>query len=625
MANLSANAKTFLAAHTAPFMEPASWGGVLPRIPDGAYKSTQVVQFRFQSTVTTDADGELHVIVPGDPFKSKFPIITSNMCMRATESTYTAPASDPAPPVAWQAEALPGEPSPNLGAAPNFGNRPKLFKHVLAAITSEFQNSFPGYIEQLSGLVKQNSAYRIIGGGSRIWSLQGELQDHQGIIRAATLDKGLFDMNFEFRTPQAVCDVVSKLYTGNTTPSALTLATVTNIQESFPAWQYPNLSGVEAPFGSQQNPASDSPYGGFMYALQVDVKSGSTGDPFIGDNKLFKAYLKQAAEASEHAWSYKIFDGREGVSGRLTYAMDKAPFQTLRPAMLLYPTNFVSMNTNCVVATTKEGCVHALQITPNGLPTGTGPYECYMHYDVASTGASGWPTGLAFGQAVGGGNFAFTETPKQTIGLIGLDEVSEGWMDPLDDQMDYVDGYHFECTSFQPNTKMYFEHVITIEVVPNQQQTGVMSADTLEDPGFATVIALTKDLTAFPAIVKGHSFWSSFKHAFHKAAGGLGKLKKFGSSLGSYVKSHVSSIVNDVGMAVSFIPLPGFSALGSAIELGSGFIPDGSSTQGGDGVVPSGLGPVPANTRTRSGPMMDSAMDEAPDDFDGAEAAAPDF
>ena len=54
--DLHENSAVWLTAHTAPFNEASTWHGVLPRLPDGDQKATQIQQIRIQSTIMTDAE-----------------------------------------------------------------------------------------------------------------------------------------------------------------------------------------------------------------------------------------------------------------------------------------------------------------------------------------------------------------------------------------------------------------------------------------------------------------------------------------------------------------------------------------------------------------------------------------
>jgi len=597
IAGLNPHSAVWLAAHTAPFKEPSSWGGVLPRIPDGHEMATQVQQIRVQGTIRTDANGGFHFVVPGDPYRNRFPFYTHDMNLQTndfTGSAYRTPAEPPAYPTYYTA---PGRPPATVNG------RTAYLVASLARAASSYNTMLPSYVQQLTALVADNAAYRIIGQASRIWSLQGELQPQTGIIRVATLNNTKLNEVTEMRGTIGSTDYYQNEITPTDYNGALVSPTplpVVNgvFSAGFPCYgTNAPLAGNDAFLGTGFTYNQDSVYGGLMYALGADVANGNAGDPYAtvgpATNPLWNTYLKTVSEAAEHAFSYVIFDGRKGATARSAYCSPDIPFRSFRPHTLFNwgsPKGAVSNVglPNFCGTTNTGGGSFALSIPNPGLQLvgaegvtnfqGSGMYTFVLGNAVEplTTGsvlyAAGGPSPGA--QLVINANTnvtppsgSYTSTAQVTA-VGGMYDVLQGFADPLDSHDIKVDGYHIQGTQFQPLQTMYLEHVITIETVPNQQQTGLMSMKPIIDMDFKKVLEMASNRTAFPRVAMGHSFWSSFTGAIKKGA--------------SAVWSHVKSASNVLSSVASFIPGPigmGARALGSVTGA---FSDNTDGTDGGD-------------------------------------------
>jgi hypothetical protein len=107
-----------------------------------------------------------------------------------------------------------------------------------------------------------------------------------------------------------------------------------------------------------------------------------------------------------------------------------------------------------------------------------------------------------------------------------------------------------QVTGLAPGQQCTVQMVWHIEYVPNPCSTAAATPSYV-DPGFDSIILpLLADRSAFPIVVKGHSFFKSLKQALKKATGFMGKLMVGASQI------------------LSHHPDPRFQAAG----LGAGFI-----------------------------------------------------
>ena len=575
--DLHENSAVWLTAHTAPFNEASTWHGVLPRLPDGDQKATQIQQIRIQSTIMTDADGEFRIIVPGDPFQHPFPIIDHTMCQRLANSWIedpqsTAPGVGQGSPGYYSFTARDGDqttptfPSafqiltpgpggsfggivnrqpPSSGSLPysltQYGGHALQFNNLLVSPANAYAKYYTSYIDQLMSLVANNSAYRVIGQGTRVWSLQGELQPQTGIIRGATLDSNMWLQNTDTRSPFKVQDTVALAAFTNLPNYSIKASNIwTNV-----------CPALCSPLATEQgqltkwNVNCESQYGGLLYAMTQDIANNRTGDPFgsnagvpvVAQTQSWKQYLKQVAEASEHAFSYKIFDGRKGISGRSAYSSAECPsFKVMKPKSLMYPNGYISGESSTTqVGLSDNRSVVTMPIqqyntysgsTPlTTLPYGnTLPYQTFISYDspsnVYTIGDIGPINPVAQfqpGYPPAHTGEAYYSGVTQTVQIGGLGDITAKAPDMKKTSETQIDGYHFAGSQFQPLTQMYFEHVLTVEVIPIQQQTGVMNVEAPLDQNFASVLQMAQHREAFPRIVAGHSFWGHFKHAISRA------------------------------------------------------------------------------------------------------------
>jgi len=493
-------------AHTAPFNNAQSWGGKLPRIPDGAEECTQIQQIRFQSNITTDSNGNFHIIVPGDPFQHRFPIIDHTMFGTSGTGPVTID------PLGWSASGLVGtiigDVATPAGAAADATSAVEQMRLILSQVAAQYGTTGPyaGYIEQLYDMYQKNSKYRIIGQGTRIWSLYGEVSTTQGIIRGATLEPTALECNYETRGDIGGRYVDQFQVNGGTNA-------VTDIKSGF--CPFPGLLSESA------DPFTDSNYGSLI--------ANMTQSPAV-----YAGYLKNATEAAEHSFSYKLFPGQDGVTGRSKYTRPDIPFQRLRPRFLLYPDSLLNPVPGDIanvykVAQTPDGHVGILNLYTSGDSSTSGSFSMLVKYDdVVGAGQGGY---LQDGLVIESGSGELNFCTGQTTCFVGMDEALTGTVPAADVPQHYVTGYHFEGTNFVPNTQLLFEHVLTVEVVPIAQQTGVMSIDVMPDPEFHKILEIISDDTAFPCIVKGHSFWSSLKSAFSKAVSVAGVIARGASTV----------------------------------------------------------------------------------------------
>lgn len=585
ISGINPQSAVFLAAHTAPFKEPSSWGGILPRIPDGHEFSTQVQQVRIQGSMVTDSAGSFHLVVPGDPYRNRFPYLTHDMNMRTGDyvnNTYVSPASAPGIPVFYSA------PTTDM---PTVSSRVSFLAGLLCRAAATYTNTLPTYIQQLSSLVADNAAYRCIGQASRIWSLQGELQPQTGIIRVATISNAKFNECTELRGCLGVADV----YAVNNKATDLN---ITNAQSynyplpyqtqgfAFPAFCTNSPIGApgpnEAPINTAYTQNQDSVYGGLMYQLGADVANGYTGNPYSTGttssppgNPLWQQYLKQVAEAAEHAFSYVIFDGRKGATARSAYNKLSIPFRTFRPYTLFNsgaPKGPYPQGANFQGPIQSGGSSFSIGIplpntnavgSTNATYTGSGMYTYIMGNNVEPLAAAACQIGGGTGAITSVGvvanmpGYPNSVQPcltgvTQITALGGQYDILNGFQDANTAEEPIFDGYHIYGTQFLPNTTMYFEHVLTIETVPNQQQTGLMSIKPILDMDFHKVLEMASHRDAFPRVAMGHSFWSSFVGAIKKGA--------------SAVWSHVKNASNVIGSVASMVPGP----IGMAARVATG-------------------------------------------------------
>lgn len=107
-----------------------------------------------------------------------------------------------------------------------------------------------------------------------------------------------------------------------------------------------------------------------------------------------------------------------------------------------------------------------------------------------------------------------------------------------------------EVSGLAPGQQVTVQMVWHIEYIPNPCSTAAATPSYV-DPGFDSVILpLLADHTAFPIVVKGHSFFKKLQHALKKATGFMGRLLTGASQI------------------LSHHPDPRFQAAG----LGAGFI-----------------------------------------------------
>ena len=591
----------WLAAHTAPFNETTTWGGVLPRLPDGDQKGTNIQQIRLQIKTKTDADGEFRLIIPGDPFQHPFPILDHTMCVQLNQQcqeqlavaaggtpgaidnvfddithiqqTYI-PGASPGSAYPQTSPSIAGSVariySAQTGAVTNnqYCGRALEFNNLLTQIALAYENNYPNLIEQLMGLVPNNSAYRVIGQGARVWSLQGELQNATGIIRAATIDSNMWLQNTDTRSPFRVTD----RYVSVIGDSAQALAMITHASPAFCSSRAQNSTLYPI-----NNLACESPYGGLLWGLQWDLANGLSGNPFPssgpGQNKYWKSYLKQVAEASEHPFSYKIFDGRKGVSGRSAYSTAECPaFKVLKPRTLLYPTSYTSQTSTAIcMGVSDEKLVASMPIVqyntagqsllPPGVQTSYQTFVAYKQEQITtasllSTPMQPWKQTPSINTGTGLGDYTNDQVWTQIFEIGGVGDFQAKMPDMKKTSEAQVDGFHFEGSQFQPMTDMYVEYVLTIEIVPIQQQTGLINVESALDTEFPTVLMMAQNRDAFPRIVTGHSFWSHFKHAIGSAASAI---KRF-----HFTKSNILALLST---GAAFLPIPGSGLLSKGLSL----------------------------------------------------------
>lgn len=486
MAEFNPNTLAFIQAHTAPFNSPDQWGGHLPRIPDGAQEATQVQQIRFQTQFTTDANGAFHIVIPGDPFAHRFPIIDSTM------------NNGPAP-------TLPLPTIVNLEAQTTAGSTQGEFttwlKDVLQNSLEPYQSGpYVNYYQQLGDLVKNNAKYRIVGQASRVWSLLGEVATTQGIIRGAPLDPTMLECAWETRGPIGGT-VLLKAQAPTSYPPDLSAS----------RWSGNSVVPYASLTASPSAYSTDSVYGGFMVnCLAANVS-------------LANQYLKQTTEASEDAFAYKIFPGQDGCTIRSKYLKPEIPFKRLRPRNLIFDASQATMPGGdgfTGVQATESGILEMSQFSA--------PYTNFATTFLLT----GTPVPLLVPDAttssyipvVVGGDYGGYKSQTQSTSVVGLDEQISGVCEAVRAEDHDLTGYHFEMSAFPPNSQLFFEHVLTVEVVPIQQQNGLMSTDVMPDTNFSRILEVIADTESFPVVVKGHSFWKTLGKAFNGALNAVGKI-----------------------------------------------------------------------------------------------------
>lgn len=588
----------FLVAHTAPFNNQAEWKGYLPRVPDSQESASEIFVIKIQSTVTTDAVGEYHMVVEGDPFQSRLPIWDSTMSLNqdhanslvgdtGTAGFFFALSQGTSFTQEWTNGVGVGQPSSDMNGTKVFQGWGAIMSALLDAPTQAYSGSFIHYIEQLTQVVSMAVAYRIVGQATRIWSLQGEVQNNTGTFRLGEIDCNMWRMVTGLRQiigAQGVFAIPVSSTLSSSTPSGLTAVSY------FPAFLSANQPSAQADIQS---------FAGIFQAMTQDWLAGNnipyTTTGTGNSNTLWKRYLKTAAEASEKAFTYKIFPGPKGATARSAYCRDHIPMQTMSPSMLLYPDLYITGSHNVVTAVSADAqfqSINVVQFATTSVPSNWGPYMTYT----GATNVTGGPQTVTADSVVQGLTTA-TQVPVafnqqfQTWLAAGLREQREGFTlsEDLDDT--YVDGYHIHAFNFLPITPMYWEHVLIVEYVPFSQETGVMSNRPPIDPNWAQVIFMANDRSMFPRLVSGHSFWSSLKNVFHKA----------------------TSFVQNSGL-LSFIPG------GNLIGAGLGAL---DSLQGGQ--AQSGNNPVAFGGLPPKRPLMQSLQPDPeydgrdPDDVDSVD------
>ena len=580
---MNANTQAFLSAHATPFAPASTWPAK-PRIPDGAQGNTQIVQIRFQTSINVDTTGEFHVVVQGDPIQAPLPIIDHTMFSPWQEwQVGTVGKVDPlVSDQSWKPfmESVEEGQVPNSlllsgtppAANPPYAGRVELYRRTLTNCATAYENTYKNYLDALSNLALTNSAYRIIGQATRLWSLQGELQNQTGIIRAATIDTNMWNMNTELRTAAYITDHTQ--YQLTLINDTLLPVSATYWASAAPCW----LNTQTTPINTKESLAADSTQGGIYRAMITDALSAA-GD--IKNPTYWKSYLKNVTEASEHAFSYKIFDGRGGVSCRSEYCRPMIPFRSLKSRNLLIPNQYSNGVTNAVVGCNLDGTIVSYQVKSNGsvaagmYTPAMGMYEALMLYtnqpqvplftqafiNGATPPVTG-PVGLTYGlgHTPGAANqfVSSYNDLQQTTVMVGEESIQNGLVPVVDSNDQFVDGYHFHGYNFQPSTPtqmntMYLEHVVNIEVVPTAQQTGVMSEQIAVDPSFHHALVMCQDRDAFPRIVKGHSFWSSIWTG----------VKKFAHKVSASPFSKILNVIPGGGLLTG--ALGGIDALSSAI------------------------------------------------------------
>lgn len=491
MSQFNADTVCVIQAHTAPFNSPSTWGGRLPRIPDGAVASTQVQQIRIQTQVTVDADGEYHVIIPGDPFQSFLPIVDSNMAngrspvaVELTSSTgyVTGSPSQVAfgTLVGNSMEQIFNTPSPVPGTAVtsdlyNLHNLGYTFDEAV----NELAGPYAGLLEQLGALYQDNTMYRCVGQGLRIWSLQGEVAASTGIIRAATIDPDQLRANWGL-------DVDSALLTQSYINGGTTISVPTVIEA---IGGYATSSTIQSP----------SIYMGVLNAMR-------SGTPF------WKSYLKTTVEASEHKLSYQMLDGRSGATIRSCFTTPAVPLKPLRPK------NMVILQPDALQP--------SLTAAGSSVCTGATPLGLGFLFAPQSSNVAPYCVPLAY-QTLGSTGGVTLAAPLQSSGATyrngGYDILLHGTDHPPGQTFETsnLTGMHLSCTNFTPGLTLYVEYVLTVEVVPTGQAVGLMSTDIKPDSNFPAVLELLNDRAAFPCIATGHSFWKSLGSALRSAERGL--------------------------------------------------------------------------------------------------------
>lgn len=512
MSQFNADTVCVIQAHTAPFNSPSTWGGRLPRIPDGAVASTQVQQIRIQTQVTVDADGEYHIVIPGDPFQSFLPIVDSTMANGRGSMAISWPSNitasqqgyftgSPANQLTgtsyltnWQAligetveNVLQGSASAPYGATcdvVNIHNMGNTFDQA----SLQYQTAFPSLLEQIGNLYQENTMYRVVGQGLRIWSLQGEVAASTGIIRAATIDPDQLRANWCLDCDSGLVTQSGNIQFGINPPFATCIQAVGGFTEAV----------------LPQNP---SIYSGVLNAM----RSGTPG---------FKQYLKTTVEASEHKLSYQMLDGRSGATIRSCFTTPSVPLKPLRPKNMLIaaPAQWASAlapaySSVCTGATQRGiGFLYTPYIT--GANT---PYSVPIGYE--TLGAMGFLPAWIEGTP----SPSYMLPAGATYKAGGYDTLLHGTDHPPGQvfETSNVTGMHLSCTNFTPGLTLYVEYVLTVEVVPTGQSVGLMSTDIKPDSNFPAVLELLNDRAAFPCIATGHSFWKSLGSALRSAERGL--------------------------------------------------------------------------------------------------------